>query len=131
MNSLTMISQSSILAFTSWEFSPVNRIIGLVSRVFANGPGDLGSKPGRVIPKISKMVLDSSLPNTQQYNVRIEGKVEKSRERSSVLLHFGVIVIEKGVFWSPSTTVAKVTLLIYERQEYEGTGSKIIINAGK
>ena len=25
--------------------------IGLVGRVFANGPGDLGSIPGRVIPK--------------------------------------------------------------------------------
>ena len=27
------------------------RVIGLISRVFANGPGDLGSIPGRVIPK--------------------------------------------------------------------------------
>ena len=27
------------------------RLIGLVGRVFANGPGDLGSIPGRVIPK--------------------------------------------------------------------------------
>ena len=26
-------------------------------RVFANGPGDLGSIPGRVIPKTQKMVL--------------------------------------------------------------------------
>ena len=28
--------------------------IGLMSRVFANGPGDLGSIPGRVIPKTLK-----------------------------------------------------------------------------
>ena len=28
-----------------------NRFIGLVGRVFANGPGDLGSIPGRVMPK--------------------------------------------------------------------------------
>ena len=28
----------------------VNRLIGLVGRVFANGPGDLSSIPGRVIP---------------------------------------------------------------------------------
>ena len=35
--------------------------------VFANGPGDLGSIPGRVIPKTLKMVLDTSLLNTQQY----------------------------------------------------------------
>ena len=39
--------------------------IGLGVRVFANGPGDLGSIPGRVIPKTQKMVLDASLLNTQ------------------------------------------------------------------
>ena len=59
--------------------------IGLVGRVFANGPGDLGSIPGRVIPKTLKMVLDTSLLNTQQFKVRIEGKVDQSRERSSAL----------------------------------------------
>ena len=57
-----------------------NRLIGLVGRVFANGPGDLGSIPGRVIPKTLKMVLDTSLLNTQQYKVGIDGKVEQSRE---------------------------------------------------
>ena len=62
-----------------------NGLIGLVGRVFANGPGDLGSIPGRVIPKTLKMVLDTSLLNTQQYKVRIKGKVEQSRERSSTL----------------------------------------------
>ena len=30
------------------------RLIGLVGRVFANGPGDLGSIPGRVMPKTLK-----------------------------------------------------------------------------
>ena len=59
--------------------------IGLEVRVFANGPGDLGSIPGRVIPKTQKMVLDASLLNTQHYKVRIKGKVEQSRERSSAL----------------------------------------------
>ena len=54
--------------------------IGLGVRVFANGPGDLGSIPDRVIPKTQKMVLDASLPNTQHYKVRIKGKVEQSRE---------------------------------------------------
>ena len=33
------------------------RLIGLVGRVFANGPGIWGSTPGRVIPKTLKMVL--------------------------------------------------------------------------
>ena len=51
-------------------------------RVFTNGPGDLGSIPGRVIPKTLKMVLDTSLLNTQQYKERIKSKVEQSRERS-------------------------------------------------
>ena len=54
--------------------------IGLGVRVFANRPVDLGSIPGRVIPKIQKMVLDASLLNTQHYKVRIKGKVEQSRE---------------------------------------------------
>ena len=49
-------------------------------RVFANGPGDLGSIPGRVIPKTQKMVLDASLLNTQRYKVWIKGKVEQFRE---------------------------------------------------
>ena len=53
--------------------------------IFANRPGDLGSIPGRVIPKTQKMVLDASLLNTQHYKVRIKGKVEQSRERSSAL----------------------------------------------
>ena len=71
--------------------------------VFANSPGDLGSIPGRVIPKTLKMVLDASLLNTQHYEVRIKGKVEKSREWSSAPLHLGVVAIEKGAFGSPST----------------------------
>ena len=53
--------------------------------VFANGPGDLGSIPGRVIPKPLKMVLDTTLLNTQHYKVRFKGKVEQSWEWSSAL----------------------------------------------
>ena len=63
----------------------VSSYFGIMVRVFANGPGDLGSIQGRVIPKTQKMVLDAILINTQHYKVRIKGKVEKSRERSSVL----------------------------------------------
>ena len=46
----------------------------LVGRVFASGPRDRGSIPGRVIPKTQKMVLVSTLLNTQHYKVRIKGK---------------------------------------------------------
>ena len=55
------------------------------NRAFANGPKDLGSISGCVIPKTLKMVFDASLLNTQQYKVRIKGKVDHSRERSSAL----------------------------------------------
>ena len=68
----------------------MNRLIGPVGRVFTNGRGDLGSIPGRVIPKTFKMVLNTSLFNTQQYKVSIEGKVEQSRERSSALPYTSV-----------------------------------------
>ena len=56
-----------------------------MSRVFANGPGDRGSIPARVIPKTQKMVLDVTLLNTQYYNVRIKDKVEQFGENSSAL----------------------------------------------
>ena len=45
---------------------------------------------GRVIPKTLKMVLDTSLLNTQQYKVRIKGKVEQSRKRSSAFPYISV-----------------------------------------
>ena len=62
-----------------------NRLIGLMDRAFANALGDLGSIPGRVIPKTLKMVLDTSLLNIQQYKVCIQSKVEQSRKRSNAL----------------------------------------------
>ena len=67
-----------------------NRLSGLVGRVFANDLGDLGSIPGRIIPKTLKMLLDTSLLNSQQYKVRIKGKVDQSRERSSALPYTSV-----------------------------------------
>ena len=51
-----------------------NNIIHRVISSFANGPGNLGSIPGWVIPKTQKMVLDASLLNTQHNKVRIKGK---------------------------------------------------------
>ena len=80
-------------------------------RVFAIGPGNLGSIPGRVIPKTLKMVLDASLLNTQHYKVRIKGKVEKSSERRSAPIHLCVVAIEKGAYGSPSTMVANFTFI--------------------
>ena len=80
--------------------------------VLTHGPGDRGSIPGQVIPKTQKMVLDDIFPSTQHYKVRIKGKVEQSRERSSTFpLHLGVVAIEKGAFGSPPTKVANFTLI--------------------
>ena len=56
------------------------------------------------------MVLDAFLLNTQDYKVRIKGKVEQSREKNSAL-HLSVVAIEKEAFRSPSTTVANFTFL--------------------
>ena len=61
-----------------------------MNRVLTNGLGDQSSIPGRVIPKTQKMVLDSSLLNTQNYKVWIKGKVEQSREKSSDLSYTSV-----------------------------------------
>ena len=63
----------------------------MVGRVFASGPGDLVSIPGRVIPKTLKKEIDTSLLHTQKYMVRIKGEVEQSRERSSALPYTSVL----------------------------------------
>ena len=80
----------------SLQISVIRRLIALVGRVFANGPGDLCSIPGHVIPKTLKILHDTSLLNTQQYKARIKGKVEQSREtRSALPLQLSVVAIEK------------------------------------
>ena len=54
-------------------------------RVFASGLGDLGSFLSQVIPKTQKIELDAALLTTQHYKVGIKGKVEQSREKSTIL----------------------------------------------
>ena len=81
---LVRIRQSSSITGASLSDCLVS-YPGPAVRVFANGPGDLGSIPGRVIPKTLKMELDTTLLNTQHYKVRFKGKVEQSREWSSAL----------------------------------------------
>ena len=68
----------------------IYQLIGLVGRVSTNSLGDCGSIPGQVIPKTLRMLLDTSLLNTQHYKVHIKGKVEQPRERSSALLYTSV-----------------------------------------
>ena len=57
-----------------------------MGRVFANTLGDQGSIPDQVIPKTQKIVLDTSLINTQHYKVHIKGKVEESSKRNRAFL---------------------------------------------
>ena len=84
------------------------QLTGLVGRVFAIDPEDLGSIHDYVIPKNLKMVLDACLLNTQLNKLCIKDKVEQSRERSSALSY----TIEMIAFWSPSTSVAHFTYLL-------------------
>ena len=81
MNRFANESKIGILGF--YHFGPAGR-------VFANDPGDRGSIPGRVTPKTFKMLLDTSLLKCQQFKVRIKGKEEQSRERSSALPYISV-----------------------------------------
>ena len=62
-----------------------------MSRVFANGPGEQGSIPGWVIPQTQKVVVDASLLKTQDYKVRIKGKVEQSWGKNSALHYTSVL----------------------------------------
>ena len=73
-----------------------------------------GFNPRSIHTTDSKMVLASALLNTQYYKVKIKGKVEQSREWSSVLPLHSVVEIEKGAFGSPSTMVANLLLVILE-----------------
>ena len=55
----------------------------LMIRVFANGPGDLGSIPGWVIPKTQKMVLDAFLLKLSI--TRYGSKVKRSNPGKGIL----------------------------------------------
>ena len=55
------------------------------------------------------MVLDTTLLSMRYYKVRIKGKVEESKEWNSTLIYtFGIVAIENGAFWSPSTKVTNL-----------------------
>ena len=56
-------------------------MIGLMSRVFVNGPGD------QVQYQRLKMGLDTALLSNQLYKARIKGKMGQSSEWSRTLLN--------------------------------------------
>ena len=82
-------------------FIVLNRSIVLMSRVFANGPGDQHSIPGRIIPNTQKMVLDAALLNTQHYKARIKCKVEQSKEWS--IWNTSRVLKLREYFWDVSS----------------------------
>ena len=77
----------------------------MMVRVFVNGPGDLGSIPGRVIPKSQKWYLMPPCLTLSiiRYVSRVKGVNPGKRLAPSLPL--GVVAIEKGALGSPSTTV--------------------------
>ena len=79
--------------------------------MFDNGPGDLGSVSGHVIPKTLKWYLIP--PYLTLSNMRFLSRVKWSNpgNESRPPRHLDVVAIEKGAFWLPSTTVANFTLL--------------------
>ena len=67
--------------------------------MFANGLGDQGLIPGQVITKTQKMVLDSSLLNTQHYKVQIKRKWSNPGKRIVPSLKLHCSSYWKGNLW--------------------------------
>ena len=68
----------------------ISLLIGLVGRVFTNGPETWVQSQVESYQRLKNMVLESSLLNTQQSKVCIKGKVEQFWERSSALPYTSV-----------------------------------------
>ena len=79
--------------------------------VFANGPGQRVSLPGRVIPKTKKMILDAALLDTQRYKRASSVKWSNPGKEFHPSQPLGVVAIEKGAFGSPSTNVVNFTYI--------------------
>ena len=58
------------------------QIIGLMGRMFANGPGDLGSIPSHVIPRLEKLYLIP--PCLTLINIRFVSRVKWSNPEKGV-----------------------------------------------
>ena len=79
-----MVRKMRVLLGT-WDWTQVSRAMSEHSNHMP-----LGFNPWSRHTKDFKMVFDTSLLNTQQYKVRIKGKVELSRERSIALPYTSV-----------------------------------------
>ena len=81
--------------------------------MFTNGQEDQGSIPSRVIPKTQKWYLMPSCLTLSiiRCGLRVSGAIQ--RNELYHLPYFGLVVIEKGAFRLPSTTVANLLIFIY------------------
>ena len=69
----TLLLHFNQIKFVAWKYLFLIRAnIGLMSSLLANGPGDRGSIPDRVIPKTKKMLLEAALLNSQHYKGRVK-----------------------------------------------------------
>ena len=59
--------------------------------MFFNGLGDRRSLPLRIIPQEEKIIIDTSLLNSQHYKVRIKRKMKQFKERSYSLPNVSVL----------------------------------------
>ena len=95
-----------------------------MGRVFANGPGDRSSIPGRVIPKTLKKWYLIPPYLTLSY-IRYGSRVKWNNPGKGVVpsLHLSVVATEKGAFGSPSTTVAN----FFTYKGYRGLFKQFIV----
>ena len=77
--------------------------IGMMVRVFANGVGDLGSIPCRVIPKTQKWYLMPPCLTLSNIRLGSRGKWSNPEKGIALSLHLSVVAIKKGAFVSTST----------------------------
>ena len=89
-NIAKLLTHTSISHLLMLKVNGGGTYISLQNLLFWLGLGDQVSISGWVIPKIQKVVLDTSLLNSQHYKVRFKGKVEQSREWSSLLSYTSV-----------------------------------------
>ena len=85
----------------------IDQAIGLICRVFVNGPGDRNSIPSESYLKL-KNGIDAAMLYTQYYQVRIKVGAIQGMELCRPL-YLGAAAIENGAFGSPSTKVANFT----------------------
>ena len=90
----------------AWHDFWLGSCVGIIVRVFANGLGDLGSIPGRVIPKTQKWYLMA--PCLTLSNIRYGSRVKWSNSGKGVAPSrtSWCSSYRKEDFVSPSTTVA-------------------------